>query len=295
MSLNLNYRRVYQTLYRNEDLSPENQVRRHMLSESIYDAEGNLVEETLCNDQGHPEQLTRNQYDGNKLAETSITDLLNDFTELQRFTYNQQGQPLETVMVFADGSEMTTTYEYDEQGRVAKRRRIDEEEGTSQLRVYEYEGDFLVAVTETNEEGEVTEAFRYRYNDKGLRVESITEAGEIPGKVSGEFDDQGRLLVQRSYDAEGNLVARSSWEYAGQVVKETSETIQGVTLVESEYDAEGREIARKRSNKEGQILEQLNFAFHPDGRPDRTLGMQYDRSYDVVRFFSLDYEYESKA
>lgn len=291
MSLKLNYRRVYQTLYRNEDLSPENQVRRRMLSESLYDEAGNLVEETLCNDQGQPEQLTRNQYDGSRLTESAITDLLNDFTELKRYTHDEQGRPVEMVMVFADGSEMVTRYEYDEKGRVVRRSQTDEEEGTSQVRVYVYEGDLLTAVIETNEEGEVLEAFRYAYDDQGRRNETVTEAGEDPGQVTLEYDDQGRPLVQRSYDPDGNLVARSSWEYNGLQVKETSETIQGVTIVESEYDEARREIARKRSNREGQVLEQLHFTFLSDGRPDRTLGMQYDRAFDVVRFFSLDHEY----
>lgn len=291
MNQKAKYRRVYQSLYRNEDLSPENQVRRRLLSETFYDEADRVVEETLCNDTGEPEQLTSHEYNNDLLAKTITSDLLNDFSEEQHFEYNQAGQLMCRTLLFADGSEMVTNYQYDASGRLVERKQCDPEEGTCQLKTYAYEGDLLVALTETDEEGNLIESVRYRYDENNQRIAVEMEAGDAPGLVKTEYDDQGRQLAQRTYDTDERLIARSVWDYEDKFVRETAETIQGINITETTFDDAGRESSRKRTTPEGQILEQLTFAYHPDGRPDRTSGMQYTQAYDVIRFFSLDYEY----
>ena len=291
MNQKAKYRRVYQTLYRNEDLSPENQVRRRLLSETFYDEADQVSEETLCNDTGQPEQLTAHHYNDGLLVESITTDLVNDFSESERFAYDEAGRLIQKTRHFADGSEMVTTYQYDAKGRLIERKECDQEEGTCQLKRYQYEGDLLVELTETDEEGDVLESVKYRYDEQNQRIEVEMLAGDDPGLVKTEYDEQSRQLAQRTYDTGGRLIAKSLWEYDDKFVKETAETIQGTNITETTYDEAGRESSRKRTTPEGQILEQLSFAYHADGRPDRTSGMQYTQAYDVIRFFSLDYEY----
>lgn len=294
MSQKTHSRRIFQSIYRNEDLSPENQVRRRLLSETLFDDNGNIVEETVCNDNGQPEQLTRNQFINNRLTETATTDLLNEFTEVQKFEYNEAGLLLSKTLCFADGSEMVTNYRYDGSQRLICRVETDDEEGTCQEKTYRYEGENLAGVKETDADGNILEEVSYNYDDAGRRTAITTVAGEEEGSVKTEYDDQNRPAIQRTYDPAGRLIARTTWEYEDNVVRETVENIQGVTITETGYDDADREATRKRMTKEGQILEQLTFAYHPDGRPDRTSGMQYTPAYDIIRFFSLDYEYEEQ-
>jgi len=294
MSQKISIRRVYQSIYRNEELSPENQVRRRLLSETHFDDNGNTIEETVCNDNGQPEQLTRNVFADNRMAETATTDLLNEFTEVQKFEYNDAGLLIKRTLCFADGSEMSTTYNYDDSQRLVSRIETDEEEGTCQKKTYRYEGKNLVGVKEVDTDGNIVEEISHSYDETGRRIATATETGEDEGEIKTEYDEQNRPVIQRSYDPEGRLIARTTWEYDENVVRETVENIQGITITETGYDDADREATRKRMTKEGQILEQLSFAYHPDGRPDRTSGMQYTPAYDIIRFFSLDYEYEEQ-
>jgi len=294
MNQKIRIRRVYQSIYRDEDLSPENQVRRRLLSETHFDDNGNTLEETVCNDNGQPEQLTRSLFVNNRLTETATTDLLNEFTEVQKFEYNDAGLLSRKTLCFADGSEMVTNYGYDDSQRLISRIETDEEEGTCQEKIYRYEGGNLIGVKETDADGNIIEKINHNYDNAGRRIATTTETGEEEGNIKTEYDEQNRPIIQRNYDPAGRLIARTTWEYEDNIVRETVENIQGITITETGYDDADREATRKRMTKEGQILEQLSFAYHDDGRPDRTSGMQYTPAYDIIRFFSLDYEYEEQ-
>ncbi len=285
-------RRVYQSIYRNEVLSPENQVQRQLLSETLFDSQGNILEEMVCNDNGQPEQLTRNTYINNRLIESDNTDLLNEISEIQKFEYNEKGLLTGKTIFFADGSEMISKYEYDNRERLIRRVETDPEEETNQEKVYTYNKELLVSVKETDDDGNLIESTDYSYDEDGRRITTTTEGSDENGTVKMEYDENNRPHVQRTFNNRNQLIARTTWEYEGNIVRETAESTQGIIITETEHDETGQEIARTRINKDGQILEQLSFALHPDGRPERTTGTRYSPAYDTFRFFSLDYEYE---
>ncbi|HBZ67709.1 MAG TPA: hypothetical protein DEO70_12810 [Bacteroidales bacterium] len=292
MSFKILKRRIYQSIYRNEILSPENQERRRLLSEAFFDTDGNILDETVCNDNGQPEQSTSNIYKDSHLIEATTTDLLNEISEVQKFEYNEAGLLASKTLCFGDGSEMKTIYEYDDKKRLIRRIESDPEEETSQEKVYTYNGDLLMSVIETDNDGNTLESITYDYDENGRQITTTAGVGEEEGVSKMEYDEHNRPVVQRIYNTRNQLIARTTWEYEGNTVRETVENNQGIVITETENDEAGQEIARTRMTKGGQILEQLTFALHPDGRPDRTTGTRYTPAYDTFRFFSLDYEYE---
>lgn len=285
-------RRIYQSIYRDEVLSPENQVQKNLLSETLFNSDGNIIEEIVCNDNGQPEQLIRNTYNNSHLIESNTTDLLNEMSEVQKFEYNETGLLTGKTIYFADGSEMISTYEYDDSGRMIRRIESDPEEGTNQEKTYKYDNNLLISIKETDDDGNLLESIDYSYDENGRRLTTTTEGSDDDGTVKIEYDENNRPLIQRNFNTRNQLIARTTWEYDGNIVRETAESAQGITITETEHDEAGQEIARTRMNKDGQILEQLSFALHSDGRPKCTTGTRYSPAYDTFRFFSLDYEYD---
>ena len=245
MSFKILKRRIYQSIYRNEILSPENQERRRLLSEAFFDTDGNILDETVCNDNGQPEQSTSNIYKDSHLIEATTTDLLNEISEVQKFEYNEAGLLASKTLCFGDGSEMKTIYEYDDKKRLIRRIESDPEEETSQEKVYTYNGDLLMSVIETDNDGNTLESITYDYDENGRQITTTAGVGEEEGVSKMEYDEHNRPVVQRIYNTRNQLIARTTWEYEGNTVRETVENNQGIVITETENDEAGQEM---RSN-----------------------------------------------
>lgn len=185
------------------------------LFEYVYDSKNNLIEKTEYS-KGIKIRETKHTYDSkNRLIGT--TDFLTNLRELfytKEFTYhNNDTLKSETTIMHPSGDSSISTSTYDQEGKIL------EQNFNGQVNKYEYEGDKLVLITQSEGES-IFSTTEQMYSSKGLISHIIKRfKGEIQQEWIYSYDDLENLVLLESFYQKRAPNERTSYQYSGKELK----------------------------------------------------------------------------
>lgn len=174
-----------------EEVYSDTSGKMYAKNKYTFDKKGDLQLELYYNSDGKIESKTTYRYDkaGNLIEYEYSTD-----TYSQKYIYkNLDRTIIKELEVLSDGRKvLRTTFKYDAKGTLAET-------------LYH------------NLDGTTTRFSKYKYNDKGLKIEEITKSDDNmfwSGKRTYRYDDFGNVIEEISYDKFYEPIEKTEYIYS---------------------------------------------------------------------------------
>ncbi len=233
-------------MHSEEPPEKENEYRSSL---SVYDDHGNLLEFIKYNDSEEEEEKTISVYDSNNhLMSEETFYVLDDTSEKRTIKRNEQGDAVEEIKTFTDGSESRQEFVY--------------ETGANKMNVTHYDEDNKVEFLESFifSDEKRTDLSEYTKTDPNAKIIENSKFIHDPANNS---------LIQEYFSAEGNIRSKRIMKF----------NEHGVELESAEYNEKGEVTSKTYSeyDENGNISRKIIKDFH-----SRTVNYQYDEKNRVV-------------
>lgn len=217
------------------------------------------------------------------------------------YTYNGQGQLLETIYRNPDGSiDSQHTSKYNEQGKPlesvfynAVKKQIYSRE------VYEYneQGKELSHIA-YDKDGTIERQYLHKYNGQGNQIESITELkdknSEYNSRTTHQYNGHGDTTETIYYRADGSIKSKYTYDYKynplGQRIETTHHLADGrVDAIHSfKYNPQGKLIETVYSDADGSLRGSLTYKYNPQGQCTEQTHYNSDKSIERIHILVYD-------
>lgn len=233
--------------------------------EKVFDENGNLLKEISYDNSGAIQEHFVYKYDDrNRRIEAVNYYDEEEVVETVRYYYGDVEEPVEAYRVFADGSEDSIIYSYDDEGRLLRKSTVNDEKEEEELEVWKFDDDrevfyekqeygdpvfreiqeydadgrpVVVKLWERLDDRTMIHKISYNSNGKKERIEKLNGEGkrisiiEIPAfkddepleivetttsgkkRITFEYDDNGRVVLQQEYNEEEQLINTITRKY----------------------------------------------------------------------------------
>ena len=233
-----------------------------------YDERGNLLEEYYESEKSEYTKVRTYDADGNLLTEVSYDAKGQQNTALLSYAYDDWGNLIKKEQTDLKGNVTTTSYTYDESGKLLSENNVTKH-GAVQPRVkytYDDRGNQLTK-TQFNNLGQQINQYRYTYDKRGNRLsEERLTADKVVYKVLYTYDKNDNMLTQ---EEEVGGTYRYAWTYDKSGNKLTEQYLIDGALSRSikySYDRSGNLLEEAESYANGKIRSTLKITYSPQGR-----------------------------
>lgn len=234
--------------------SPTTKPAKNSDPEYKYDANGNIIKETVYSSNGKVQYWIQYEYDrnGNKIKETRYRSNGSIRYEIK---YDSNGHMTKQTTYNADGNKETE--EYDQNGNRIKLTK-DDDSGNKEIYEYDANGN-TIRVTYTNDDG-VYYWKESEYNSHGILTRAV------------EFDNRGYDFSwsEAEYDAIGRIIKCTHYNPDGSID----------CWYKDEYDAYGNNIKTVFYNADGSIQEWIEYEYDQFG--NMISGIQYAADGSII-------------
>lgn len=212
--MNTKVRKIRQ--FRAELIEDENlgitPVHEQIVSENRLDADGNELERFTYDQEGNVEERVITEYAQGKPVKI-IMEINDMVVEQTEYQYDESGRLVKELIVYQEGEPDEAIYTYEDARLIA--RQVFDEDGVEGEKMFrKYEGDRLMREEFFNADGELERSKTYMYND-GNQLEEIVElrtSDDGQTRIVNVLDEVGNIVLEKRYDPKGNLVMRSRSE-----------------------------------------------------------------------------------
>lgn len=139
------------------------------LTNYVWDANGNLEQETKQNFEGLVITQVRYEYDGDKLTESQALDGVGELLLLTQYTYDDNGLPIKIEYRDSDGKLEAREERRYENGRIVKEQTILSDGRIETTKYYNYDENKLASIVYFASKDKVR-TVRYQYDGNGNKV-----------------------------------------------------------------------------------------------------------------------------
>lgn len=240
-----------------------------LYSQSEFDKNGNLTEQTVYSQSGSMMERTVNEYNekGFLIREKYFVDE-GSASEEKSYERNENGLIVKEFMHYADGSFDTTVYNYDSQSRITTMITTNDEGEIEKVVIHEYRDDFLVSIRVLDGEETLLKLDEYKYDEKGNSVEHKrvdSENNEESFTVT-IYNNHGRKQEETVFDEDGDILSQTFYEEdeKGRLNTIREEGVEKNLLITFSYDEHGNATRQEETDGEGKqlVLVQREFDEH---------------------------------
>ena len=288
-------------VYRVEKVPGENvsgQADREIQSYTLYNEDGNILEEAHYGTGQELAEKSRYQYDDKgRVSGMLLMDESDEVLEDKRIEWSEPDRMEKEITHYLDGSEMTVTYHHDEQGRLVRKITADEEGEVESREIFSYDGDNLVRVEKYNEDDRLVFKQDDIYNGKE-RSESMIFLMEDPDDKTVrviKYNERGQRSAELVYDRKDRLVEKNHYEVddQGRLVKMVEENAARRNTTEFFYDDSGNNIREQvETDREGNLNHRILRTYDEDGNQLETRVIMPIGNAGETREYSIVFEYE---
>ncbi|MBP6978103.1 MAG: hypothetical protein PHD61_03545 [Bacteroidales bacterium] len=244
-------------------------VETYPYTRSVFDDQGNAVEEITFTKEGETESRYVRKYDAQGILTEELYYSGEDLTDRRTFERRSDGKLIREYRHYLDGSLDTISYLYNDQDQLSEKVTRDDEDFLESRTLFEYMDSRLVAEKETDGEGELISEKKVVYNDAGHPVEQMewTRENDYRMRLAEELDEQGMRIRSARY-INGRLVERMGYQHdeKGQVLQMTEENERGSSIYTFEYDALGNMTLQEEQDREGRVISRIERTYDGEGR-----------------------------
>lgn len=187
----------------------ENKVAYETLS--VYDAFGNIIDQTYSDDQGNFSGLSTPEFDGRGLlTKRTFYDDQGNITSSALYSFSDNGKMLSMTTLNAEGlTDYHYEYIYDNQGN------LKEEKIFKQILKWQDGAYVKEPLTEENKELQYSVVRNYDDSGNMLKEEWVMPDGSKGGKSEYVYDEKGNVIKYTESGSDGTVytVADVSYEY----------------------------------------------------------------------------------
>jgi large repetitive protein len=219
-----------------------------LIAQSNYSAEGLLVE-----------KITFEYDDQHRIVKQYYYTEPDEPSEVIHYERNEKGLLVKDVKQYMDGSFDTTTYHYDDEGRLLEKTTVDDEGVTDLVEQFTWKEKRMVKRQVTDSEKNILSFEEFAYDDKGNITEHQQmdeETGENQKTVS-TYDAANRKISDEIYDDEGDLQEKTSYQYdeTGILLSSDYESPSKSSTTRYTYDENGNLLGLGETDEDGnQVL-----------------------------------------
>lgn len=283
-------------LYRRDLLPPRKNTEQQefwLFSQSEYDPDGNLNEQSVFDQKGSLVERVIREYNCNGflIREQYFADD-GEPSDEKSFEGDDNGLILKEFKHYLDGSFDTTEYFYDNQHRIVKTITTTDEGEVEQEMLNEYEGDQLVRTSISDGDGNLLRISEYLVDENGHTVEfkqTDNETGESTHLVT-QYNDAGHKETEISYDEDGDIISQVLFKEddKGRLISMTEQGESKNTITSFTYDDQGNIIQQTEQDGEGKLLMSIKREY------DENNNMLQSEVFVESRGRSLPQHYEIK-
>jgi len=239
--------------------------------ESKYNDKGLLIEEVLINDEGA-------------------------IDERKKFEYNDKDQVIKEFLIYQDESSDTTTYSYDDAGRLIEKVTLDPDGEFESKKEFVYENQNLVKETVSDADQKILRETCCVFDAKGNEIEITEFDAEDGNKIKTEFiyNEEGKRTESLRYNFKGEAVSQNFYkeDEKGQLIEIIEQTKFSKSITQLSYDDKGNMIDQLETNKAGELISRISRTFNEDNNLVEVAVTNDRHGMGLNQNYVIQYQYE---
>lgn len=278
-------------------MDEEVDIVRYLYLEKEYDENGNLVSDKTFDEDGSYQEFTTCGYDHrnrkiwvqNQFDEDEITDTTH-------FEFGEGDKPISARKVYADESEDSIVYTYDQDGNLIERKTINDEGDIEEWVVRRYNANGQEVFYERTEHGEVVFREEQQYNEAGKPVRVVLWEADSDRTTEHRvvYDEEGYQKRLEKYYETGRLlgVTEIVRHEEGQPLEILDKGESGTNRTLFTYDEKGRAVLQQEFNSGGLMINEIIRSYDEMGNLVATEVTSDRQGRGMNMHYRIDYEYE---
>lgn len=254
-------------------------------SRSSYSADGVLSERYVW------------EYDKNGQVTSEIY-----FTEetepSETITYqrDENGLVMRETKKYLDESVDVTTYQYDDERRLAEKVTVDDEGVTGMREKFVWKDGFLVKHEITDEEGNRVLAEEFVNDARGnvLEHKRVNEEAGENFRIVTKYDDSNRKISEKLYNEDNQLVESTHYipDKHGRIATSVVTSEQGENTTRHWFDERGYELGQEETDNDGNLIFRVEHSLNENNQLAFTNVFISGNGQRMGQHYELKYEYE---
>jgi len=262
-----------------------------------HDSEGNLIQEISFTQAGEREQVASYTYDNKgMLASEKFIQEGDDFSEWREYVRDEQGNVVQEIHHFLDGSCDLVNYSYNESGKLLKKSYTNDDGDLEREETFLYENEKLIEDKVVSFSGDILDIQSYTYHENATisshEQQTLEEDGTV--KFSSFYDESGNKIKTLRYNTKGHLVEISKMFYDenNSLLRVEEETQAKKSVVDYELLENKQFLKQTEKDEEGNVISSVSRRFDEEGRVLESMVFSEASPYQAAQDYSLRYEYE---
>lgn len=283
------------TLFKS-DIS-DRDAERCKYNHTVYDMQGNLMEEHKFTLDGEFEDKTLYRYnDKGKLIEEVYYYEEEEIAQRKVIERDENERIILEFMKYSDGSEDVIHFHYDDSGRLVEKVTIDGDGNTEEKEIFEYEGNRVVSEKMFDEELNLVSQKDYQYDKEGrvIKSNSWDKEDEMKIDVENEYDEKGNLVRSRRF-MNDRLIDRNNYSYdeKNRISKVVEESERGVFTFKTLYDERDNAVKQEILDASGKVVNSVEREYdeHNNVLQSRVFIDGQNRTYSQNYILYYEYDY----
>lgn len=262
-----------------------------------YSRKGLTVRQSSFSAEGLLSERLDIEYDQNdKVVKESYFAEDDEPSEIIEYKRGPNGELLNEIKKYLDGSADVTTCRYDADNRLIEKVTKDDDGVVDRIEKFTWDENRMITREVTDGDGEVLEAESFLYDDKGNVLEHRKESGETGEdfKTVRQYDEAGRKTMEQVYDGEGNLLesARYTLDESGRVISSQNESPRKQSETKYFYDENGNHLGQEETTTEGHQVLWVEHNYDEQHNLSRSVIFIHGGTRSPGQHYALDYSYE---
>ncbi len=262
----------------------------------VYDEQGNLLQEMTYNRAGEIQEHLAYRYDD----QNRRIEVINYYDEEEVmenicYFYEDGENPCSAVRKYADGSEESIAYRYDEGNNLIEKKVLSDESEEEEIEQWQFEQGKEI-LYEKFELGELVFRQEQAYDDQGKIVEvTLTEAPDNLTTLHRFFyNDKGQRTRIEKYNAENKLISviEILSFHEGEPTEITETTAGGKTIIRYGYDDQRRVVLQQEYSQEGLLVNEWVRSYNDQGFLQTTEVTTDRLGAGMNQHYRIEYAYE---
>lgn len=275
-------------------VAEEIEIKGAKYSYTEFDEQGNLLLEVKYNKNGGVEEKYENRFNElGQLVEEIIYLSDDEIAQHKTFEYNDQGSIAKAHKHYQDESKDTVTYSY-ENGKLVGKITTDSDDEVEAKAEFIYDGDNLTS-RKVYEYDELVLDETFDYDESGNLIEQTKwTTDDQDSKYYNKFNEKGNLIKTLTSNIKDELLAKSEYFYndEGLLEKIYEESIHGKNTTLLEYDEHKNSIRQVEINQHDDFNNEALRKYNENNDVIESEVMVNYHGMGINQHYILKYEYE---
>jgi hypothetical protein len=269
----------------------------YLASQTEYDENGTIIFQSSFSPDGLLTEKVVLEYDaaGHVVHETYFVDE-GEPSEEKSYEFDENGRVVKQLKHYIDGSADITSFVYNNEGLLAEKITINDEDEVETRETFAYNGNKVIKHEIVDQEENFLLSEEFLYDEKGNLVEHIKDdedAGEY-FKLVTKYNEDGRKLAEMIYNENDTLIETTWFEEdsQGRIVQTVEENSRSRKVKHFRFDNSGNNLGYDETNGNGDKMVVVEHHYDEQNNALSSMVFVNGGGRSMSQHYELKYEYE---